>query len=191
MATILSKDNIFSQENHASSNQKSLFDLEQECLVCMAEHSFPIDKIVINDSWQRLSIDGGGDQDEWYIAHSGISTKGNPWLICSFGTWVGGFQKSGTYKSWDSNQPILPEETERLKKEFSEWERQNNQRKTLGIPGIKPRTSRSTKWVLLSIFPGKRSEDMEFVLEKEFLKKGLGRSPNSIDIPLLSFLSEI
>ena len=130
MATILSKDNIFSQENHASSNQKSLFDLEQECLVCMAEHSFPIDKIVINDSWQRLSIDGGGDQDEWYIAHSGISTKGNPWLICSFGTWVGGFQKSGTYKSWDSNQPILPEETERLKKEFSEWERQNNQRKT-------------------------------------------------------------
>src|SRR5690349_605140 len=78
-------------------SKKKLLDLKSDCLAFMSEQGFPIDDIVVDAGYQRLSIDGGRDGDEWYIACSGISSRGNEWLICSFGTWSGGFQTWGTY----------------------------------------------------------------------------------------------
>ncbi len=106
---------------------KKQFDLEQACIDFMLKHSFPVEKIVADNSWQRLSIDGGKDEDEWYIAHAGVSVRGNSWLMCSFGTFAGGFQQFGTFKSWDNDIDLSLEERKEHERGFTAWKEKNKE----------------------------------------------------------------
>lgn len=113
--------------SHGNFRKKNHANLEQECLIFMANHEFSIDKLNANDMWQRLSVDGENDEDEWYRARSGISIRGNPWLMCTFGTWAGGFKVFGTFKSWDNDDSLLSDEVENISNELSVWESQNKE----------------------------------------------------------------
>lgn len=113
-----------------NSRKRNYSDLERECLAYMADHSFPIDKLICDDSWQRLSTDGGQDEDEWYIGKTAVSAKGYPLIMCTFGTWAGGHKIYGTYKSWEQDVDVPDHEKKEIKKQFTEWERKNEQRKT-------------------------------------------------------------
>jgi hypothetical protein len=122
------KPNFHSATN-ISPPKKNLFELECECVAYMAEHGFIVDKLVIDDSWQRLSVDGGKDCDEWYIAKNGVSTKGNPWLMVTFGTWAGGCQIFGTFTSWELDAALSSEEKRHVKEECDRWSKENERRK--------------------------------------------------------------
>jgi putative DNA primase/helicase len=116
-----SKDNFYKKNQH---------EIEQECISFMVEKKFPIDKIVADDTWKRVSIDGGNDEDEWYRAFTGISSRGNPWLMCTFGTWSGGHQIFGTFKSWESDNSLSFEEKKANQEEFIQWEKKNKDRQS-------------------------------------------------------------
>jgi putative DNA primase/helicase len=119
----------FHSVTNISSPKKNLFELECECVAYMAEHEFIVDKLVVDDSWQRLSVDGGEDCDEWYIAKNGVSTKGNPWLMVTFGTWAGGLQVFGTFTSWELDNTLSSEEKRHIKEEYDRWSKENERRK--------------------------------------------------------------
>lgn len=115
-----------SQKSHTT---KTLYDLEQECLGFMEKHSFHVDKLVIDDSWQRLSADGGSDCDEWYRATTGFSEKGNPWLMCTFGTFSGGHKTIGVYKSWETDDRFSQKERKEFQLLFNDWQKKGEQKR--------------------------------------------------------------
>ena len=103
-------------------------DLKAECIQHTAEKGLPIPEPMIADgNIHRYSADHKqNERDEWYIAHEGISTKGNPYLICIYGSWSTGskfefrsFDQSGEY---DANEPQELRELLKRKQEEAEKE---------------------------------------------------------------------
>ncbi len=92
-------------------------DLKAECAQHMAENGLPItEPIIADDKIHRYSADNKkNERDEWYIAHEGISTKGNPYLVCSYGSWSAGSKHE--FKSFNQSNPF----DEHEQKELHTW----------------------------------------------------------------------
>lgn len=173
--------------------RKNEADLIQECLIFMANHSFPIKKIVNDGTWQRLSIDEGKDADEWYIARSGFSSRGTPWLMATFGTWAGGLQVLGSFKSWTSGE-LHADEKKDLQREFDEWE------KAVEIKKAKEQQEKIQKarniWESASEEPFEHERHLAYLLRKgvsrygirfgkRFFNEGPSQFPRWIEYPTL------
>ena len=76
---------------------------EEACLNEMALNGLPLDGTLISDGQiHRYSCDNKKNQpDEWYIAYSGVSQRGNAYLHCLYGSWSQGSKFE--YRSWESS----------------------------------------------------------------------------------------
>lgn len=62
----------------------------------------------------RFSRDSKKNQpDEWYRCFQGVSSKGNSYLNCYYGTWSGG-QETFTYNSYEASPCISDEERKEI-----------------------------------------------------------------------------
>lgn len=104
---------------------KSLHDLEIECLAHMAENGITFDGTLEKDGERhRFSIDKKKNKkDEFYACHS-WDFKGRPYLRCEYGTWAGGL-KEYTYKSYEGDN-FLSEEDRRNFQRDEEQRRKKN-----------------------------------------------------------------
>lgn len=77
-------------------------NLVAECITQMHTNGISFDgSLKADGELHRFSRDSKKNQpDEWYVCYEGISQKGNPYLVCRYGTWSGG-QENYTYKSYD------------------------------------------------------------------------------------------
>jgi putative DNA primase/helicase len=77
----------------------------------MSSNGFPFAGSLKSDSQlHRFSRDSKKNQlDEWYVCYEGISARGNPYLVCCYGTWSGN-QERFVYKSYDSSNYFSYEE---------------------------------------------------------------------------------
>ena len=72
-----------------NNNIEKNLDLKEECKFFMAEHGLEPDEIISDGRIKRYSVDGNGQKkDEWYVAHEGISLKGNSYFTCIFESWI-------------------------------------------------------------------------------------------------------
>ncbi len=98
--------------------------LEQKCLLEMSENGIPFLGPVIGDGKvHRFSADSKKNKkDEWYIAWSGISQKGNAYLICIYGSWNPSvtLEIKHTFKSWHQDYLINGEELQQLQNEVQQ-----------------------------------------------------------------------
>ncbi len=63
--------------------------------------------------------------DEWYIAHEGLSDRGNQYMICTYGSWSTGDKY--TFKSWTDNE-FHPEERKMLQERLERERRESENR---------------------------------------------------------------
>lgn len=105
----------------------TLFDyrsLEQNCLLEMSQNGTPFSgPIITNGKVHRFSADfKKNKKDEWYIAWSGISQKGNAYLICQYGSWNPSvtLEIRHIFKSWHQNHLIDGEELQHLQSEVQQ-----------------------------------------------------------------------
>jgi phage/plasmid primase-like uncharacterized protein len=100
----------------------SNYQLQQNCLLEMSKNGIPFDgPVVVAGEVQRFSIDSKKNKkDEWYIAWSGISQRGNEYLICIYGSWSSSNTLEGkhTFKSWDSDHFLDEDERRQLQEEL-------------------------------------------------------------------------
>lgn len=77
--------------------------LEDACKKHMEENGLPCaDQIKSDGVIHRYSKDRRpGKIDEWYIAFIGYSTRGNQYIICTYGSWRTGAKF--IFKSYDSS----------------------------------------------------------------------------------------
>ena len=106
---------MISKKTHSSQQQTISFsDLETECLAHMSQNKIPFsDPLKTDGEFHRFSIDNKKNEpDEWYVAYQGISSKGNPYLNCTYGSWSNSDRKF-RFQSWD-NQRINDDERKEL-----------------------------------------------------------------------------
>lgn len=86
-------------------------NLITECIAHMHANGISFDGSLKTDGeLHRFSRDSRKNQpDEWYVCYEGISQKGNPYLVCRYGTWSGG-QENYTYKSYDFGSGVSQDE---------------------------------------------------------------------------------
>jgi putative DNA primase/helicase len=86
-------------------------NLMADCIAHMHANGILFDGYLKTDGeLHRFSRDSKKNQpDEWYRCHQGVSSKGNPYLNCHYGTWSGG-QETFTYNSYEASQGISQEE---------------------------------------------------------------------------------
>lgn len=96
-------------------NGLSQQDLFENCKRHMADNGLPFDGIIQTDgNYHRYSIDSKKNEpDEWYVATEGISVRGNPYLICTYGTWSQGTVKH-IFKSYDEYSVLDEKEKKQL-----------------------------------------------------------------------------
>lgn len=94
--------------------------LEQKCLLEMSKNGIScLESIKDDGEIHRFSMDSKKNKkDEWYIAWSGISQKGNEYLICIYGSWSSSSTIEGkyTFKSWHHDHCLDEEERRELQK---------------------------------------------------------------------------
>lgn len=83
----------------------------QACLDHMRANGIPFEGPLVRDEQiHRFSIDSKKNQpDEWYVCYEGVSYKGMPYLICSYGSWANG-QSTYLFKSYIDNPNLSQEE---------------------------------------------------------------------------------
>lgn len=86
-------------------------DLTRECIAHMHRNGISFTaRLKCDGELHRFSRDSKKNQpDEWYVCYEGISQKGNPYLVCRYGTWSGG-QENYTYKSYDFGSDFSQDE---------------------------------------------------------------------------------
>jgi len=91
-----------------------------DCLKEMSSNGIPFDSSLQTDGKiHRFSIDTKKSQpDEWYVAHGGVSQRGNPYLICIYGSWSTGERYE--YRSWQTDNSVIfsREDLEQVKREM-------------------------------------------------------------------------
>ncbi len=96
--------------------------LERKCLLEMSENGISfLESIKDDGEIHRFSMDSKKNKkDEWYVAWSGISQKGNTYLICIYGSWSSCDTLEGkyTFKSWSQDHFLDAEERRQLHKEL-------------------------------------------------------------------------
>lgn len=90
-------------------------DLQTECQNHMSINDLACaDQIITDGSIRRYAVDGDRrKRDEWYVAHAGISSKGNQYLTCIYGSWKKGVQH--IFKSYEQSQIFSDEEKRELR----------------------------------------------------------------------------
>jgi phage/plasmid primase-like uncharacterized protein len=90
-------------------------DLLRNCIEHMSSNGFPFDaSLKCDGQLHRFSRDSKKNQpDEWYVSYERTSTRGNPYLVCSYATWSGN-QEKFVYKSCDRNKSFSHEELEEI-----------------------------------------------------------------------------
>lgn len=93
-----------------------IYDLEASALQHMEQNNFAYrGNIVADGRVHRFSIDENQRKtDEWYIAHEGVSSRANPYLICSYGSWSSG--EKFTFRSWQEQVTLSIQERLELEK---------------------------------------------------------------------------
>lgn len=101
---------------------RKIISLQQQIEKCQQEmqlNGIPLNGPFITDGEvHRFSMDHKHHQkDEWYIAHQGVSHRGNPYLITTYGSWSTG--EKYEYRSWQEGDGWLPgeDELQKIKKE--------------------------------------------------------------------------
>ncbi len=84
---------------------------ELDCLSHMHANGISFDgPLKCDGKLHRFSMDAKKNQpDEWYRCYQGVSSKGNAYLNCYYGTWSGE-QETFVYNSYEANQWISQEE---------------------------------------------------------------------------------
>lgn len=79
-------------------------DIHNECQLHMSSNNLSISEpINANGEIQRYSADDKKNKkDEWYVAWEGVSIKGNPYLICVYGSWSE--DSKYEFKSWENKK---------------------------------------------------------------------------------------
>ena len=112
-------------------------DLMTECIAQMHANGILFDGCLKTDGdLHRFSRDSKKNQpDEWYVCYEGVSQKGNPYLVCRYGTWSGG-QENYTYKSYDFGSNFSQDELieirlkeEERRKLFEKQQKEDRERK--------------------------------------------------------------
>lgn len=120
---------VKNQENSRNLNNTTSLndDLRLQCEKHMSENQMGINIPIICDGVvHRYSADGKKNKpDEWYIAFEGLTTKGNKYLNCIYGSWSS--QRKYEFKSWDDSKIFDEKERkelhESLKKKKEEIEK--------------------------------------------------------------------
>lgn len=113
-------------------------NLVDSCIAHMHANGIVFDGCLKTDGqFHRFSKDSKKNQpDEWYVCHEGVSQKGNPYLVCRYGTWSGG-QENYTYKSYDSGSSFSQDELieirvkEKERKRLFEKEQQEDRKRRI------------------------------------------------------------
>ena len=163
----LKKNSSQTPKNYPS---KSFCELEKECIAHMESRSFLVSSLVVDGCWKRLSVGGGNNKNEWYIAKNGISSKGNLWLFCTYGTFSGGHRTLGIFKSWEEDRSFSIEEISKLDEELRELEAIREEKKT---QGNKDRTKKAVSvWEKASI-TAKSDDHMDYLDRKKVKAYGI------------------
>ena len=79
--------------------------------------------IIADENVHRFSMDSKKNKkDEWYIAWSGISQKGNAYLICQYGSWSSSvtLEIKHIFKSWHQDSLVDKQELQQLQNEVQQ-----------------------------------------------------------------------
>lgn len=115
----ISRNLVKSQSANSQYVSKTIIDLQAECLSHMTANKIPFDfPLNVQGKIHRFSIGSKKNKDGWYIAWDGISAKGNPYLICIYGSWKTG--EKFEYRSWLENLLLNEEERNELQKHLKE-----------------------------------------------------------------------
>lgn len=96
--------------------QRDFSDFYIECREKMSADGIPLDGLLVADGvLHRFSSDGKRrDKPEWYSAHEGVTSQGNPYLNVTYGSWRSG-EESKCYTSLrSSNATRLYSEKEKI-----------------------------------------------------------------------------
>lgn len=94
-------------------------DFSVACADHMATNNLPISIPMISDGKiHRYSADGKADRDEWYIAHEGVTYRGNHYMVCVYGSWSEGTKY--IYKSFEETNVLDYKEREQLRESLKE-----------------------------------------------------------------------
>ncbi len=106
----------------AKMNQLSFENLEHKCLLEMTQNGIPFSGSLIQDGKiHRFSIGPNKKKkSEWYVAHSGISAKSNPYFSCTYGSWNCSqfVERKRTFKSWEKDTAFDTAERSHLNAEW-------------------------------------------------------------------------
>ncbi len=116
-------------KNIITPTEKSIIranNLYQDCQLFMAECGLPCNDFIKTDGIiHRYSTDAHKNKrDEWYVAYEDVSSFGNHYLICIFGSWSDGSKFA--YKSFENAQ-FNQQEIDELRKIALEKQTLNEQ----------------------------------------------------------------
>ncbi|MCE5317471.1 MAG: hypothetical protein LLG04_08965, partial [Parachlamydia sp.] len=102
---------------------KSQQDLESDCLLAMAQNGIPFEgPLKISGKIERFSRDHKKkEEDEWYVGHSGISSRGYAYLSVTYGSWSEG--STFEFRSSDSDTSIPEEDLQEIRRSAEEAKR--------------------------------------------------------------------
>lgn len=117
--------------------QKSDYEHIQDCKEHMMRNGFDYRgeiKVNTNGKFKRFSIDENKTKkDEFYMSLNGISSKGNTFFYCTYGSWKSG--EKYTYKSWENSKDrnsinkLSEEEIKAIEKQHKEDIEKANEKK--------------------------------------------------------------
>lgn len=103
-------------------------NLEAECIAHMHANGILFDGCLkTDDELYRFSMDSKKNKpDEWYRCRLNISSKGNPYLVCYYGSWSGG-QETLIYNSYETSRWISQEERTEIHAQEAQRKKQLDQ----------------------------------------------------------------
>ena len=101
------------QSTNLQYSPRTMDQLKSECFSDMAANEIPfIGPLKTDGKIERFSIDLKKDKAEWYIAFDGITSKGNPYLNCVYGSFRKGSEF--TFNSWKNENFIDDHERQKI-----------------------------------------------------------------------------
>lgn len=115
----ITQESVKLQSTNSQHNFRTIDDLQSQCLSHMAGNGVYLkDSLYADGKIHRFQVGLKKNKDGWYISWDGISTKGNHYLICIYGSWKteGAFE----YRSWLENSFFDEEERSELQRRLKE-----------------------------------------------------------------------
>lgn len=101
------------------SHQHLSRDLEADCLQNMAANGLEYSgQLIADGKIRRYSTDNQKNKcDEWYVAYEGVSSYGNQYLICTYGSWSQDVKH--VFKSYEHDKSLI--NVEERKEFYATW----------------------------------------------------------------------